>query len=1179
MDKSILRQWLATILIVVICPLLATAQNQTTVNISAKDTPVKTVLRQIESQTTYRFSYTAGLLDGFPRQTLEYNNTPVATVLDKVFGNSPIAYDIVSPKAIALYKRGAEPRKTTKGTKAGKTVKGQILDSTGEPVIGATVWIKGTQKRMATNIDGEYSFADVEPGQEIVVTSVGYDPTSIAVGDKETYNLTLDSSANNLDEVIVVGYGVQKKINLSGSVSTLSAKKLEDRPVVNVGQALQGQVANLNVNIGSGQANASPSYNIRGTTSLNGGSPLIVIDGVVSSAWTLNNMNPNDIENISILKDAASAAIYGSRAAFGVILVTTKTGNSEKVKVTYLGNVQARHNVFKPEIISDPYEVAQMRNTMSYPWYNLYNEEQLAYAKKVSEDPSVSPYYLNPNGTYSYFGSTDWVNEAYKNYGLATGHNLSVSGKTKKADYLISAGYAFTDGLIKYDTDKHRRYNTRIKVNADLTDWWKVGANMALIAVNYDRPQYLGSDFFWNVNRCNPMDVIYNPDGSYTKVGASLFGRIGAGRTKQNGMNLNTRFNTRIDILKNVLWLTGVFSYTYDNDRNRGYSTPVQYKDGPDRSPLIHADTSTSWAETTSSETKNYSYDAYATFHKTFADRHEITVMAGFNQENSRYEYLSASRDELISSSLPSLNLSTGEKNMSESITTWAVRSGYGRINYILDNKYIFEFNGRYDGTSRFPRKDRYTFNPSGSVAWVFSREKFMSGINSWFSHGKIRYSYGTLGNQDVSAYAYIATMGSGKISQILDGTQPVYVSAPGLVSGSLTWEKVTTSNIGIDLGFFNNRLMASADIYTRWTKDMLTSGMPLPNVLGTSVPQQNAADLRTKGWELNVSWNDNFILADKPFNYNIGFNLADSQAKITKFDNEDHLLSQYYDGYEIGTIWGLTTEGFFTSQEDIDNHADQSRYASYLGTRPLAPGDIKFKDINGDGVINNGNPTMVKYKGQKLVQGDAGWEEARAIADRDKGKNRSEQEAWYIPVNSEENHGDWKKIGNSGNHYTFGINLGADWNNFDLSMFFQGVGKRDYAPGSDLYFAGIYAQPWTNITYGNFYDHWTEENPDAYFPRPKAYAAESSWELGIAQTRYIQRARYIRLKNLTFGYTIPSHITAKAGIEKVRVYFSGDNIFTHSGLYKHYKVDPEGLGGQSYPLQRTFSFGLNVNF
>ena len=318
----------------------------------------------------------------------------------------------------------------------------------------------------------------------------------------------------------------------------------------------------------------------------------------------------------------------------------------------------------------------------------------------------------------------------------------------------------------------------------------------------------------------------------------------------------------------------------------------------------------------------------------------------------------------------------------------------------------------------------------------------------------------------------------------------------------------------------------------------MLTKGFTLPSVLGTSVPQENAADLKTKGWELTIGWRDRFNLAGKPFDYSVNFNLADSRAWITKYDNPTGYLSDYYVGREIGEIWGCETLGFFTSQEDIDNHADQSWCTSYPGTRPLAPGDLKFKDLNGDGKIDDGTWTL-------------------------------------------DDHGDYRKIGNSRARYTFGLNLSASWNGIDLSLFAQGVGKRDYYPGTgDLYFWGIYSQPWTNITYGNYYDRWTEDNPNGYFPRFKSYVAElGDKECGVVQTRYLQNAAYIRLKNLTLGYTLPKQLTDKIGIERLRVFFSGDNIAEWSGLYKYYKVDPESLGSFIYPFQRSYSFGLNLTF
>lgn len=520
---------------------------------------------------------------------------------------------------------------------------------------------------------------------------------------------------------------------------------------------------------------------------------------------------------------------------------------------------------------------------------------------------------------------------------------------------------------------------------------------------------------------------------------------------------------------------------------------------------------------------------------KTFNNKHAVLFMVGFNQEEYRYDYMYLDRYELISPSLPTFNLATGDKNVRQDISTWALRGAFARLNYTFADKYILEFNGRYDGTSRFPKVSRFTFNPSGSVAWVFSKENFLEKWSNVLSFGKLRLSFGSLGNQDVGAYAYLATMGSGKTWQILDGEQPVYVSAPGLVSGNLTWERVFTSDIGLDLNFFNNRLSITGDIYLRQTKDMLTAGATLPAVLGTSVPKENAADLETKGWEITIGWKDKANLAGKPLNYNVNFNLADSRSFITKFANETGTLSDYYKGYEIGEIWGMTTEGFFTSKEDVKSQ-DQLVVTSYPGTRPVEPGDIKFKDLNGDKKIDYGKWTL-------------------------------------------DDHGDYHIIGNSRPRFTFGLSAGADWNGFDFNVFFQGVGKRDYCPGgSDLFFWGIYSQPWTNITYGNYYDRWTEENPNGYFPRFKSYVAEGT-EAAIPQTRYMQNAAYIRLKNLTAGYTIPKAIMGKTPIDRLRIFFSGDLLFEFSGLYKYYKVDPEGLGGQMYPFQRSYSFGLNVTF
>lgn len=1013
--------------------------------------------------------------------------------------------------------------------------KGTVRDAQGSPLVGVSVSVEGRKGGTVTDLDGNFYIPNVPNGSNLIFSYVGFSKQKVQYTGKPLF-ITLNEDKKTLNEVVVVGYGIQRKVNLSGAVSTVNTKELENRPVLNVGQALQGTVANLNVTIGSGSAVDNPSFNIRGTTSLNGGSPLIVIDGAVSDASTLNSMNPNDIASISVLKDASSSAIYGSRAAFGVILVTTKSGTSEKLVVHYNNDFAFRSNTKMPEIISDPYIVAQWRNTMSYPWYNLYNEEKLAYAKKCSEDPSTSPYYLDPKtGRYTYFGHTDWVKEAYKDNVLSMTHNVDISGKSGMASYYFSGGYQYTDGMIKYGTDTFNRYNTRSKISFQLTPNWTVSNNTSLTFEKYNAPTALNSSYYWEINRLNPLDMVKNPDGSWTSSGASVLGIMDSGgRTKSREANIITTFSTKWDVIKDVLSLNAAFTYNSSNYRDRYSVLPVAYQEGPETTPRYKNETSS--AGSSSSYSRHLTFDAYASFHKTIAKKHVLSAVAGFNQESYRYEYTDLSRKELISASLPTLQLATGDKNIGESITTWALRGAYGRLNYTFDNKYIIEFDGRYDGTSRFPHDSRFVFSPSGSAAWVVSQEKFFQPLTDIISFMKIRYSYGRLGNQDVGAYAYIASMGSGKISQILDGSQPVYVSAPGLVSGDLTWEKVTTSNLGLDLYFLKDRLSLSADVYTRSTKDMLTAGQPLPGVLGTSVPRENAANLKTNGWELTIGWKDHSTVAGHPLHYHAEFNIADSKAKITKFANPTGTLSSYYVGYRMGQIWGYTTEGFFTSEEDIANHADQSLVASYLGTRPLAPGDLKFKDLNGDNKISSESYTLDK-------------------------------------------HGDLSIIGNSSKRYTYGFVAGADWCGFDFSIFLQGVGKKDYSPSGDLYFWGIYAQPWTNLTKGNYVDHWTEETPNAYFPRPKSYVAEGGAEAALTQTKYLQDASYLRLKNLTVGYALPDALVKRLGLSRLRVFFSGDNLAVWSGLYKYYKVDPEGLGGQRYPLQRSWSFGLNITF
>lgn len=1099
-----------------------------------KKQTVQDVLDEIEKKSDFSFFYNNKQINTSRLVSVNTGNKDVFKILDELFEGTDVGYKLLDNTIILSSKGATETNGASQ--QQNRKISGTVTDGAGLPIPGVSIMIKGTTNGTQTDVDGKYTIT-VPIGTVMQYSFLGFSSKNVSVGNQTTIDVTLDEEVDVMDEIVVVGYGTQRKVNLSGAVSTVSPQAVKNRPVTSVGQMLQGTVANMNIEVSSGSANSSPTYNIRGYTSLTGGSPLIVIDGIVSDNDMLNRLNPTDIENISVLKDAASSAIYGSRAAFGVILVTTKGGKSDKLVINYNNNFAWSKITQMPDIITDPFLVAETRNIMSAPWYNLYDEEELAYAKNRSENLSLSPYFIKPNGEYSYFGNTDWVKEAYKNSAMSTNHSVDISGKGDKASYFFSGGYFFQDGIVKYGTDKYNRYNLRSKTNFNLTDFWTVGNNTSIIIADYDSPRYLNSNYYWNINRLSPLDVPTNPDGTWSSAGASVLGRMrDGGRRTSEDIMISAQFDSRLDIVKNVLFVKGNFAYNGRINNQKSFTLPTAYYNGPELQPLYYDETTS--ASGSNYKTKHIALDVYGTFTKTF-NKHAVSAIVGFNQEEYRYEYMSAGRQNLISTSLPSWNLAIGDMSVDHSVKTWALRGAFGRFNYTFADKYIVEFNGRYDGTSRFPKKDRFAFNPSASAAWVVSNEKFFEPISNLINFLKFRASYGSLGNQDVKPYEYISQMSSGsKTSAILDGLQPSWVSSSGLVSGKLTWEKVITKNAGVDLNLLNNRFTLAADIYTRETKDMLTNGQDLPVVLGTAIPLENAADLKTQGWEITVGWKDKFEVASKPFSYSVSFNLADSKAHITKFVNANGSLSSDYVGKELGEIWGMETEGFFTSLEDVANHADQKLVSSYLGTRPLEPGDIKFKDRDESGAIDWGR--------------------------------------WTV-----DDHGDYFIIGNSWSRYTFGLSMGAEWNGIDISILLQGVGKKDYAPGpSDLYFFGIYSQPWTNTTYGNYYDRWTPETPNAYFPRFKSYVAEQhDVELGATQTKYLQNAAYIRAKNVTIGYTIPEKITQKIKIDRLRVFFSGDNLFEMSGLYKHYKVDPEGLGGQMYPFQRYYSLGVNLTF
>ena len=1103
------------------------------VTIRAEQVKLSDILDEVERQTEYLFFYNKKNINVNKQVNVQEEDTPVSEILNKTL-DEDVTYHMVNEHIILSKKENRGISNLIQQI----TITGTVTDQTGKPMPGVNVVFKGTITGVVTDVSGKYSIQLPDKETILIFSFIGCLTEERVVGNQRVIDVVMTESTLEIDEVVVVGYGVQKKINLSGAVSQISAKEMESRSVSSIGQSLQGMVSNLNITNYSGQATSAPTFNVRGYTSITGGGPLILIDNIPASNTDLSRINPDDIESVSVLKDGASAAIYGARASFGVILITTKSGKSEKAKVSFNTYFKTQTIGRQPDVVTDPYEVVMWKHQMALPWYNLYPDEKKEYAKQVSEGraPAVRANPTDPS-SYEYYGSTNWYDEVYEKLAPSYTANFSVSQGRDNFTYYVSGEYYHQDGILKYGTDKYDRYNMRAKGDIKLTNWMTLSNNTAFAFTEYDEPMWGGWDYFHQVNRISSLDIPKNADGTWTSSGADMLGRLqDAGRKTSYGNGFNTTFSLTIEPIKGMLTLKGDANFVRNNNNRDGWDTPITYHSGPEKTGLVGS--SPSYAYKENWLTRYNLLNLVADFHHTYAQKHFVQALVGFSQENNYYTYWWAQRKELISITTPEINLAIGDMTMDNSISTYALRGAFFRLNYIFNDRYIIEANGRYDLSSRFPKKDRSGFFPSVSGAWVVSRESFFEPMLNVVSNLKIRASHSSLGNQNVQDYPYIPTMSSNTSGWIIGGERPRYVSQPGLVSASLTWEKVNQTNFGVDLNLIQNKFGAAFDIYNRKTIGMLTSGQPLPGTLGTSVPSENAADLSTKGWELSLDWKDQFQLLRKPFSYSIRFIISNSKSEITKFDNPTKVLSNYYEGQTIGQIWGFHTDGFFVDDADVAANAESHKnIASYIGTRPIEPGDIKFQDRNGDGTISRGRNTLDE-RGDQLI------------------------------------------IGNSTSQYPYSIDLGATWNGFDFRMFLQGIGKRDYFPAAgNHYFWGVYAQPWANLLVSNL-DSWTPDNPDGYFPRPKSYVAEQNWvEVTCPNNRYLQNAAYCRLKNLTIGYTLPQNLTQRLKIDRIRVYFSGDNLTEWTKLNKN--LDPEGLSDDAkvYPFQRIYSFGLNLNF
>ncbi len=1039
------------------------------------------------------------------------------------------------------------------------TVKGTITDGNGLAIIGANIMEKGTQNGVISDLDGKFVL-QVSPNADLQISYIGYITQHITITENKTLNIVLKEDTRSLNEVVVVGYGTQKKINLTGAVEQVGEEVFENRSVPNVTQALQGAIPNLNLSITDGKPTRTASFNVRGTTSIGqGGNALVLIDGVEGDPSMLN---PSDIATISVLKDAASSAIYGARGTFGVVLITTKDPTKDKTSINYTGNFSFQKPVTIPDFVTDGYEYASHFYEAYHAWNNYsadpknINKTQefslswLEEFRKRKEAGITSEWDRDPSGKWIYYGNTDWYEELYKNSTFAQDHNLSVSGNNGKLNYYISGRFYDYNGLFKYNTDKYKTLNLRAKGSIQVFNWLKIENNMEFSNMDYHNPINVGEGgSIWRnlSDEGHPSAPIYNPDGTFTHSAAFTLGDFIYGK---NGIDTNKRIlrNTTgftASFLNNKLHIKGDFTFRNTDQSQTQKRVPVPYS--TQEGVITMLSTKYNDLQEYRNETKYLATNIYADYEDTFNKVHYFKGMLGYNYEQSTYNALTVLRNGLLLEDSENINLALGDAiTTSGSYNKWKIAGAFFRLNYAFDNRYLVEVNGRYDGSSKFPTDQQWAFFPSISGGWRLSEEPFWKVKPEIFSDIKIRASYGSLGNGNISPYSYMELLNISTSGRVLNGLKNKYTQAPGVIPNGLTWETATTTDIGLDFGMLKGRLRFSGDYYIRKTTDMYTKGPTLPDVFGATSPKGNYADLTTKGWEITLTWRDEFQLASKPFKYEIRGTLADYIATIDRYNNQDGKLSDYYEGQRVGEIWGYITEGLFQSEEEIRQHADQS-YIKSSTNGTVYPGDVKLKDLDDSGYIDDGNNTLA-------------------------------------------DHGDKTIIGNELPRYTYGLNASADWNNFFFSIFFQGVGKQDWYPSSECIFWGQYNRPYNNLPKWHMGNYWTESNPDAYLPR---YAGYNSSLKSTPQTRYLQNVAYIRLKNLQFGYNIPESVISKVKLQKARIYISAENLWCWSPLYKHtrdldvtniYGSDPDitdgGSGdGNSYPQMKSVSLGVSLTF
>ncbi len=1113
--KTLLVMKLTSFMLLIAALQVSAAGSAQTVTYSAREVSLQKVLNVIKAQTGYVFFYDKEDLKNSTPVSVNIKNASPQAAMEAVLQKQPLSFEIQGNTIFIT--KNEKPAAAPAATPPPPAVTGKVTDDSGAGIPGVSVVIKGTQKGAISGPDGTFQLANVPDNAVLVVTSIGYITKEIPVAGKTVINISLAPDVSALKQFVVVGYGTQKKANLTGSVTSIGTEQLTNRPVTSLGNALQGTMPGITVTAANtGQpGNDAAKINIRGIGTLNNADPVIVIDGVVTNLSSLNNINPDDIATLSVLKDAASAAIYGSRAANGVILITTKQGRKGPPQVVYNGYVGKQKATGLPDFLP------------SWQAATLYNQALSNENKAARWTDADIQKFKDGSDPFNY-PNTDWLDLFYQGSGLQQNHYVGVSGGSENTQYAFSLGLFDENGLV--DKTNAKRYTSRLNITSQINDKVKVIGNLAFTSSGRKEPSnpYTGDfqQLVRQINRISPTIPYKYENGHYGYIsdGSPMAWLEGNSLNKYNNYDLVGNVGADWEIVKGLHFKPSL-AYVMKISHNKKFIADQQYYDAAGNKTFYQGP---SYVTDENSFANTVTQQALLDYTKSFS-KHNFKILGGYSQELTKFSFDDGYRKGFLNNQLTDINLGStdGQKATGYSYEL-ALQSYFGRLNYDYDGKYLFEANLRYDGSSRFSPANRWGLFPSFSAGWNLDREGFFEPLKKYVSNLKIRGSWGQLGNQNIKGfddtnyptypyYPYIATI-NGSQNYTFGGTAAAIAAGVSPVNGAnenIKWESTTASGVGMDAGFLDGKLNLTVDYFHKLTSDILLS-VPVGAVYGLLAPVQNAGSVINKGWEFSLSYAGNA----GEFKYNIAGNAAFIKNEVTDLHGTGPIIDGYtfkQVGYPINSLYGYEADGIFQSADEVAKSPYQ--------TNRTAPGDLKYKDKDGNDTINSAD---------KVYLGN------------------------YFP-----------KV-------TFGLNLGGSWKNFDLNIFLQGAaGVKTYIDAGKLGSVSSSAGKPTSA----LLDTWTPENTSAALPRIWSGYTQND-PGGTPSSFWVKDGSYLRLKNLQVGYTLPENVVKRIGLSKVRFYYSGQNILTFDGLYKW--IDPEASITSSiyyYPQVKVHTFGVNVSF